>query len=62
MWEELKSIDIECGDQQSLKTKSAVAANVSLTQYFYYCCRERHYYFQIKNVASLSAVSVDLSG
>ena len=48
MWEELKSIDSECGDQQSLKTKSAITANASLSQFLSHCCRERHYYFEIK--------------
>jgi len=30
MWEELKSIDSECDDPQSLKTKSAVTENKSI--------------------------------
>ncbi|XP_065883057.1 uncharacterized protein [Dysidea avara] len=48
MWEELKSIDPGCGDPQSLKTKSAVTENPILSQFFSHCCRERHYYFEIK--------------
>ena len=48
MWESLKSIDGECGDPQTLKTKSAVSEKPLLQQFFSHCCRERHYYFEIK--------------
>jgi len=33
---------------QSLKTKSAATENALLSQLFSHCCRERHYYFEIK--------------
>ena len=48
MWEELKFIDSECGNPQSLKTKSAVTENALSSQFFSHCCQERHYYFEIK--------------
>ena len=38
MWEELKCIDTECGDPQSIKTKSAIAEKASLSQFFSHCC------------------------
>jgi len=62
MWEELKSTDSGCGDPQSLKTKSAVTENALLSQFFSHCCRERHYYFEIKSVARLSVIFLCLKG
>ena len=52
IWES-KFVDSECGDDpQALKTKSAISDKPLLQQFFSHCCRERHYYFEVKKCGS----------